>query len=68
MNNAVPSGWANLPGSKVGLTAMELFYQKWQHWGARKPGRNPGEEARLWGGTRPGKPSDYIDDSVSEGR
>ncbi len=68
VNDAVPSGWANLPGQTGGLKVMEYFYQRWQHWGARKPGRNPGEEARLWGGTRPGKPSDYIDDSVSEGK
>ena len=67
VENAVPSGWANLPGQSVGLTAMEYFYKKWQHWGARKPGRRPGEEKRLWGATRPGKPGDYIDDSVTEG-
>jgi hydrogenase small subunit len=68
VDNAVPSGWANVPGKTIGLTMMEFFYQKWQHWGARRPGRKAGEEARLWGGTRPGKPSDYIDRSVSEGK
>ena len=66
--NDVPSGWANLPGATVGLKAMEFFYQKWQHWGARKPGRRAGEEEWLWGGNRPGKPSDYHDTSVSEGK
>ncbi len=64
----VPSGWANVPTATPGLKFIELFYQKWQHWGARKPGRRPGEEQWLWGGTRPGKPSDYHDNSVSEGK
>ncbi|MBA3673178.1 MAG: hypothetical protein H0W68_14300 [Gemmatimonadaceae bacterium] len=50
------------------LKAVEFFYQKWQHWGARMPGRRAGEEEWLWGGTRPGRPSDYHDDSVSEGK
>jgi hydrogenase small subunit len=63
----VPSGWANPPQETLGLKVMELFYQKWQHWGARRPGRKPGEEERLWGGTRPGKKSDYDDDSTAEG-
>ncbi|MGQ0539829.1 MAG: hypothetical protein ACT4R6_12845, partial [Gemmatimonadaceae bacterium] len=48
----VPTGWAHLPDRSVGLTLMEFFYKKWQHWGARKPGRRPGEEARFWGATR----------------
>ena len=64
----VPSGWANVPNATPGLKFVEFFYQKWQHWGARKPGRRAGEEAWLWGGTRPGKPSDYHDNSVAEGR
>lgn len=68
VNNEVPSGWAHVPGATPGLKVMELFYQKWQHWGARKPGRRAGEEAWLWGGTRPGRPSDYTDTSVSEGK
>ena len=68
VDNAVPSGWANVPGATLGLKFVELFYQKWQHWGARKPGRRAGEEAWLWGGTRPGLPSDYKDNSVSEGK
>ena len=63
----VPSGWANPPGQGLGLKAMEYFYQKWQHWGARAPGRKKGEEARLWGGDRPGKQSDYHDDSTTAG-
>ena len=68
VNNEVPSGWAHVPGQTVGLTMMEFFYRKWQHWGARKAGRYAGEEERLWGGTRPGRPSDYVDGSVSEGK
>lgn len=64
----IPSGWANVPGTTIGLQIMELFYQKWQHWGARKPGRRPGEEQRFWGATRPGKPNEYLDNSVSEGK
>jgi hydrogenase small subunit len=63
----VPSGWAHVPGTTIGLTAMEYFYQKWQHWGARRPGRRPGEHERLWGATRPGKSSDYVDKTVAEG-
>ncbi len=68
VNNDVPSGWANVPGATAGLKVMELFYQKWQHWGSRQPGRHKGEEEWLWGGTRPGLPSDYHDKSVSEGK
>ena len=64
---AVPSGWGNVPGQGPGLKAMEFFYQKWQHWGARKPGRRPGEKERFWGVERPGGKGDYIDDSVTEG-
>jgi hydrogenase small subunit len=63
----VPSGWGNVPGQGIGLKAMEFFYQKWQHWGARKPGRRPGEKERFWGVERPGVKGDYIDDSVTEG-
>jgi hydrogenase small subunit len=66
--NAVPSGWGHVPGQTVGLKAMEFFYQKWQHWGARRPGRKPGELDRFWGATRPGRPEEYIDDSSAEGR
>jgi len=62
-----PSGWGHVPGPDMGIKAMEFFYQKWQHWGSRKPGRNAGEEKRLWGGTRPGLPGDYVDDGVTEG-
>ena len=63
----VPSGWGNVAGQGVGLKAMEFFYQKWQHWGARKPGRRPGEKERFWGAERPGVKGDYIDESTTEG-
>jgi hydrogenase small subunit len=63
---AVPSGWGNVPGQGPGLKMMEFFYQKWQHWGARKPGRRPGEEDRFWGATRPGTPNDYVDTSTTQ--
>jgi hydrogenase small subunit len=64
---AVPSGWGDVPGQGIGLKAMEFFYHKWQHWGARKPGRRPGEKERFWGVERPGVKGDYIDDSITEG-
>ncbi|MGQ0764665.1 MAG: hydrogenase expression protein HypE [Gemmatimonadota bacterium] len=67
-NEMVPSGWANVPAQTAGLKAMEFFYEKWQHWNARKPGRREGEQARFWGVTRPGRKDDYNDDSVTEGR
>jgi hydrogenase small subunit len=66
--NFVPSGWAHVPGQGIGLKTMEYFYQKWQHWGAKIPGRKAGEEKRFWGATRPGKKSDYNDSSVAEGQ
>ncbi len=66
--NFVPSGWANPPGQSLGLKAMEFFYQKWQHWGARTPGRTASETDRLWGVTRPGLPSEYHDNSTTEGK
>ena len=50
-------------GPALGLTVMEFFYQKWQHWGARKPGRRAGRGRALLGRHRPGKPSDYHDES-----
>jgi hydrogenase small subunit len=63
----VPSGWGHVEAQTPGLKMMEFFYKKWQNWGARKPGRRPGEEDRFWGVQRPGIPSDYIDSSVTEG-
>ena len=61
----VPSGWGNLEAQTVPLKVMELFYQKWQHFRAKAPGRPAGQEDRFWGGDRPGKRSDYHDDSAT---
>jgi len=61
--NAVPSGWGNVKGATPSLKLMEYFYKKWQHWGAKAPGRPRGQEDRYWGGDRPGSRSDYIDES-----
>ncbi|HXG69562.1 MAG TPA: hypothetical protein VNJ04_03005 [Gemmatimonadaceae bacterium] len=63
--NEVPSGWGNVKGATPSLMLMEYFYKKWQHWGAKAPGRPKGQEARFWGGDRPGTYSDYIDDSTA---
>ncbi len=59
----VPSGWGDLVGSSIGLKTMEYFYKKWQFWGAKRPGRPKGQEARFWGADRSGFSSEYIDDS-----
>ncbi len=61
----VPSGWGHVPGETVSLKVVELFYQKWQHFRAKKPGRPPGKEARFWGGDRPGTRDDYLDHSAT---
>ena len=59
----VPSGWAHVQ-PQTGLDrAIKYFYTKWQHMGAKKPGRPPGQGARFWGGDRPGVRSDYLDRS-----
>ena len=60
-NDHVPSGWGNLEAKNLGLKAMEFFYKKWQLWGAKRPGRPPGTEARFWGVDRPGTDEDYDD-------
>jgi len=61
----VPSGWGNLKAQPLALKVTELFYQKWQHFRAKKPGRPPGEEDRFWGGDRPGNRADYHDHSAT---
>lgn len=60
---AVPSGWGNVRTATLSLKFVELFYKKWQFWGAKEPGRPKGKEKRFWGGDRPGTKSDYLDDS-----
>ena len=49
----------------AGLKLIEYFYQKWQFWGAKRPGRPTGQEKRFWGGDRPGIASDYNDHSTN---
>jgi hydrogenase small subunit len=63
----VPSGWAHVHAQTVTDRTIKFFYAKWQQFGSKKPGRPPGEEARFWGGDRPGRPSDYLDDSSAQG-
>ena len=62
----VPSGWGHVRPQPPAVKVMEFFYQKWQSWGAKKPGRPPGEEDRFWGVDRPGLPEDYIDRSTTK--
>ncbi|MET0488188.1 MAG: hydrogenase expression protein HypE [Candidatus Rokuibacteriota bacterium] len=59
----VPSGWAHVQAQTLTDKAIKFFYAKWQHMGAKKPGRPPGEHDRFWGGDRPGYRRDYIDES-----
>jgi len=60
---AVPSGWGTVRTATLSLKLVELFYKKWQFWGAKQPGRPKGTEKKFWGGDRPGTRSDYLDDS-----
>ena len=68
----VPSGWADVAPDSVPDRILHYFYEKWFQLSARRPGRRPGEEAWLWGVDRPGRRSDYLDDSAvradSEGK
>jgi hydrogenase small subunit len=63
----VPSGWAHVQAQTATDRAIKFFYSVWQHLGAKKPGRPPGEEDRFWGADRPGVRSDYIDGSAVRG-
>jgi hypothetical protein len=60
----VPSGWADVTPTSLPDRVLHYFYEKWFQLGARRPGRRPGEEAWLWGVDRPGRRSDYLDDSA----
>ena len=60
----VPSGWADVAPDSVPDRILHYFYEKWFQLSARRPGRRPGEEAWLWGVDRPGRRSDYLDDSA----
>ena len=61
----VPSGWAHVQPQTVADRTIKFFYGLWQHLGAKKPGRPPGQEDRFWGGDRPGQPGDYLDRSAT---
>ncbi|MEO6196325.1 MAG: hydrogenase expression protein HypE [Thermoanaerobaculia bacterium] len=62
----VPTGWGHVQAQPPLIKVMEFFYKKWQHWGAKAPGRPPGEEDRFWGADRPGLPEDYKDHSTTK--
>src|SRR5215813_3496347 len=61
----VPSGWAHVQAQTATDRTMKFFYNMWQHLGAKRPGRLPGEKERFWGGDRPGYRSDYHDGSAA---
>ena len=62
----VPSGWAHPRAQTMMDRTIHYFYERWQMMGARRPGRRPGEEERLWGVDRPGVKGDYLDDSATQ--
>lgn len=64
----VPSGWADVQPQTPMDRTIKFFYQAWQHFGAKAPGRPPGTEARFWGGDRPGTREDYLDRSAGRPR
>ncbi len=61
----VPSGWAHVQAQTAADRAIKFFYNVWQHLGAKKPGRPPGERDRFWGADRPGYRRDYLDGSAA---
>ena len=61
----VPSAWTHVEPQTAGDRALKFFYNLWQHWGAKKPGRPPAEQGRFWGVDRPGNRSDYPDRSAT---
>ncbi len=63
----VPSGWGHVQPQTRTQAALDYFYQKWQYWRAKRPGRPPGSETRFWGVDRPGRRSDYNDSSTAQG-
>jgi hydrogenase small subunit len=65
VTHEVPSGWAHVHAQTATDRAIKFFYSVWQHWGARKPGRSPGEKVRFWGADRPGNRSDYLDGTAT---
>ena len=61
----VPSGWAHVQPQTVMDRTIKFFYQQWQHFGGKAPGRPPGSEDRFWGADRPGTREDYRDSSTT---
>ena len=57
----VPSGWAHVSPQTITDRTIKFFYGIWQHLGAKRPGRPPGQQDRFWGGDRPGYRRDYFD-------
>lgn len=55
----VPSGWGHVKEPSVGERTLHLFYEKWQYWRSKRPGRR-GQEDRFWGAKRPAPDSDYL--------
>ena len=60
----VPSGWAHVQPQTLTDKAIHFFYEKWQHFASKKPGRPPGQQDRFWGVDRPGDRKDYLDESA----
>ena len=60
----VPSGWAHVQPQTLTDKAIHFFYEKWQHFASKKPGRPPGQQDRFWGVDRPGYRKDYLDESA----
>ena len=60
----VPSGWAHVQPQTLSDKAIHFFYEKWQHFASKKPGRPPGQQDRFWGVDRPGYRKDYLDESA----
>jgi hydrogenase small subunit len=59
----VPSGWAHVQHQTMMDKTIKFFYQQWQQFGAKAPGRPRGTEDRFWGADRPGDRRDYLDSS-----
>jgi hydrogenase small subunit len=60
----VASAWADVTSRSVPDRVLHFFYEQWFRMRSRHPGRRAGEEQWLWGVDRPGRRSDYLDDSV----
>jgi hydrogenase small subunit len=63
----VPSGWAHVKPQTAIDRTIKFFYEQWQHFGSKEPGRPPGQEDRFWGVDRPGGKDDYLDRSAGRG-